>query len=423
MIKRERYVQKLAGYAWNGKVKVITGLRRSGKSTLLFVLYRSRLEADGVSPKNIIEIKLDKLEDFKYRDPFVLLDFINQRTKGSAEKFYVFIDELQFCKQVNYPGTSDKVTIYDLLNELRDRNNLDVYVTGSNSKFLSSDIATEFRGRASQIRVSSLSFAEYHNYAGGSKRDNLNEYMLFGGLPEVPFLSGREQKTEYLTALFNEVYVRDIVERYKIERTEILAELLNLLSSSTGSLTNASSIANTLCSTQKTALKSSTISTYIDHIKEAFIVSEAKRFDIKGKRYFSYPSKFYFTDLGLRNARINYRQFDKGHLMENLIYNELISRGCSVDVGVVAERSGGMTRQREIDFVVNLGDKRIYIQSAYEMKSEEKAQAELASFKLTGDFFRKVVIEMEIPSSYMDNEGILHCSLFEFLLDENSLKE
>ncbi len=421
MIDRKSYVDKLAEFRQNGKIKVITGIRRCGKSVLLFKLFRDRLLQEGIAAKNIIELKLDRLQDYKYRNPPELLDLVNSKTKGRAEHFYLFVDELQFCRTVDYPETQLKVSIYDLLNDLRDRENLDVYVTGSNSRFLSSDIATEFRGRATQIHIWPLSFEEFHNYYGGDVRDNLNRYMLYGGMPELASFSNDVQKKEYLVSLFDEVYMKDIVERYGIERSDVFEGMLDLLSSSIGSLTNASKIADTLCSTRGIKINGNTVSSYINCMREAFLISEAKRYDVKGRRYFSYPSKYYFTDIGLRNARLNYRQFDRGYIMENIIYNELLRRGYSVDVGVVTDKRKSGSVQKEIDFVVNSGDKRMYIQSAYEILSEEKEHSELAPLMLTGDFFRKTIIENELAESYMDNNGILHFRLFEFLLNQNSI--
>lgn len=418
MIRRDAYLQRIIDYMWDGQIKVITGIRRCGKSTLLFDIFGKYLLGNKVKPENILKIQLDKRKDAKYRNPVFLADFVADKVSKSSERFFLFIDEIQFCYSVPDPDNDGfEITVYDMLNELKDYRNLDVYVTGSNSKMLSKDIATEFRGRSSQIRIYPLSFSEYNAALGGDRRDNLDRYMIYGGLPYLLHLKTEEQYRQYLENLFEEVYIKDVVERNGIERTDILEEILNMLGSLTGSLTNPRNITNSLKSVKNEKLSSNTVSSYIGFCEDAFLISEAKRYDVKGKHYFDYPNKYYFTDIGLRNARLNFRQFDSGHIMENIIYNELLVRGYSVDVGVVADRRKGANSQKEIDFVVNKGDKRLYIQSAWQMNTDKKIDSELDSLKLAKDFFAKVIIQNDIPSHFTDEDGILHCNLIEFLLN------
>lgn len=417
MIKRDLYLQKIIDYMWDGQIKVITGIRRAGKSTLLFEIFYEYLLQNNVPPNTIIKLQLDKRKDTKYRNPIVLADFIESIISQHQERFYLFIDEIQFCYSVPDPDNDGfEVTVYDMLNELKDYKNLDVYVTGSNSKMLSKDISTEFRGRSSQIHVFPLSFAEFNMAIGGDKRDNFDRYMIYGGLPYILHLKTEEQFKNYLSNLFDELYIKDIVERNQIERPDLLKDILNILSTFISSLTNPLNITNSLKSVKKEKLSTNTVSNYIEYCKDAFLISEAKRYDVKGKHYFDYPNKYYFTDIGLRNARLGFRQIDTGHIMENIIYNELLIRGYSVDVGVVVDRRNGANAKKEIDFVVNQGDKRLYIQSAWQMNTDEKIKAELDSLKLTKDFFAKIIIQNDIPSHFTDDDGILHCNLIEFLL-------
>lgn len=409
-------------YMWDGQIKIITGIRRCGKSVLLFNLFNDYLLQSGVEAAQIIKIALDKRKDAKYRNPIILSEYVESVIQHKTNRYYVFIDKVQLCYSVPDPDNVGKeISIYDMLNELNGYDNLDVYVTGSNSKMLSKDIKTEFRGRASQIHVYPLSFAEYHNYVGGDKRDNFDKYMIYGGMPYLINLKTDRQRKEYLTSLFDEVYIKDIVERFGIERKDVLEDILDFLSSSISSLTNPANITNSLSSMKNIKVSVNTVCSYLEHIKDCFLISEAKRFDIKGKRYFEYPNKYYFTDLGLRNARLNFRQFDQGHIMENIIYNELLLRGYSVDVGVVIDRRNNANVQKEIDFVVNLGDKRLYIQSAFEMKTEEKRLSETDSLKLSKDYFKKIVVQKDIPESYSDDDGIFHYNVFDFLLSEKLL--
>lgn len=408
---------------WNGEIKVITGIRRCGKSVLLFELFAEYLHESGVDENSIIKIELDKRRNYKFRNPIVLCEYIESIVQTNSNKqFYLLIDEVQFTqKVVDKENGGIEVTIYDLLNELNGYKNLDVYVTGSNSKGLSSDIATEFRGRATQIHVYPLSFSEYYSAVAGEERAALAQYMLYGGLPHILSLQTESDKKEYLLSLYKELYIKDIVERNGIEREDILNGILDMLASQISSLTNPTNIANSISSMTKEKINSALVSSYIQHIENAFLISTAKRYDVKGKSYFNYPNKYYYTDLGLRNARLNYRQYDEGHIMENIIYNELVLRGYSVDVGVVVDRTKGQNAQKEIDFVVNSADKRIYIQSALRMSEDEKVTAELKSLLLAKDFFRKTIIRMDIPHNFYDENGIFHCNLIDFLLERVDL--
>ena len=423
MIKRDLYLSRIIKSMWNGEIKVITGIRRCGKSVLLFDLFYKYLIGQGIAEDQIIRIELDQRKNYKYRNPITLCEYIESLVKADKnKKFYLFIDEVQLTvKVVDKENGGIEVTIYDMLNELKAYDNLDVYVTGSNSKGLSKDIATEFRGRATQIHVYPLSFAEYYSAVGGEERRALDDYMLYGGLPKTVLLADDREKKSYLSGLFKELYVKDIVERNGIEREDILNDILDFVASQISSLTNPTNIANALTSIKNEKVNSALVSSYIKHIIDSFLVDEARRYDIKGKTYFKYPNKYYYTDIGLRNARLNYRQFDSGHIMENIVYNELVRRGWSVDVGVVADRSNNQNVQKEIDFVVNDADRRIYIQSALQINTEEKSNSELQSLLLTKDFFKKIVIRQDVPHSFYDNNGIYHVNLIDFLLDKIQL--
>lgn len=423
MVRRDDYLNQIIRNMWNGDIKVITGIRRCGKSVLLFDLFYHYLLQNGVQEEQVIKMELDQRKFYTFRNPITLCEHVEKIvTADKAGKFYLFIDEVQLTSKVlDAENGNLEVTIYDMLNELKAYKNLDVYVTGSNSKALSSDIATEFRGRATQIHVYPLSFGEYYSFAGGNEQKALEQYMLYGGMPRLLQMSTEKDKKDYLTHLYDELYLKDIVERNHIEREDVMNELLDYLASQVGSLTNASNIANALTSKRHENINSVLVSAYIRHITDCFLIRVARRYDVKGKSYFDYPNKYYYCDIGLRNARLNYRQYDPGHIMENVIYNELIRRAYSVDVGVVVDRKSGAKVQREIDFVVNDGDRRIYIQSALQMDSAEKTDAELKSLILTGDFFKKIVIRLDIPHNYYDNQGIMHCNLLDFLLNRVDL--
>ena len=423
MVERGSYLQRLIHNMWNGEIKVITGIRRCGKSVLLFDLFYDYLISQEVPEDNIIKIELDQRRYYKYRNPITICEYIESIVnERKDEKFYLFIDEVQLTTKVtDVENGGIEVTIYDMLNEFKAYKNLDVYVTGSNSKGLSKDIATEFRGRATQIHVYPLSFAEFYSYVGGDERKALDTYMLYGGMPRLLALEDEKDKKAYLTSLYSERYIRDIVERNGIEREDILNDILDFLASQISSLTNPTNIANTLSSMKNEKINSPLVTNYVQYIIDSFLISMAKRYDVKGKTYFKYPNKYYYTDIGLRNARLNYRQFDPGHIMENIIYNELLNRGYSVDVGVVSDRTGGRNIQKEIDFVVNDADKKIYNQSAFRMDNEKKESSELASLMLTKDFFKKIIVRMDIPHNFYDDNGIFHCNLIDLLLDRVEL--
>ena len=418
MVSRDSYLNRLIRHRRNGEIKVITGIRRCGKSVLLFDLFYEYLLSQGVSDDHIIKIELVQRRFYKFRNPITLCEYVESVVQEKAnEQFYLFIDEVQLTtKVIDKENGGIEVTIYDMLNELKAYKNLDVYVTGSNSKGLSKDIATEFRGRATQIHVFPLSFAEFYSYVGGDERKALDTYMLYGGMPRLLTLEDEKDKKDYLTSLYSELYVKDIVERNKIEREDILNDILDFLASQISSLTNPTNIAYAIASMKKEKVNPTLVSNYVQFIMDSFLISMAKRYDVKGKTYFNYPNKYYYTDVGLRNARLNYRQYDPGHIMENIIYNELLQRGYSVDVGVVYDRTGGGKTQKEIDFVVNNADKKIYIQSAFRMDTEKKESTELLSLLLAKDFFKKVVVRMDIPHSFYDENGIFHCNFIDLLL-------
>lgn len=425
-IKRDKYLRQLIDFMWDGQVKVITGIRRCGKSYLLRTLFKKYLLENTTDNDHIISIELDLTRDIKYRDPLELSAYIRSKVEGKSEKYYLFVDEIQMSDKVPNPYNPDgkEITFYDALNDLRELENLDVYVTGSNSKMLSSDILTEFRGRSDEIRVHPLSFSEYYSAVGGDKEDAFENYAFYGGMPLVLSRPSDNAKMKYLTSLFSEVYLKDIVERKKIERADVLEQILDLLCSSIGSLTNPTKIANTLKSKTNGSISIVTAASYIEHLEDAFLFSESKRYDVKGKSYFEYPYKFYCEDIGLRNARIGFRQQEMTHIMENIIYNELIIRGFSVDVGVVYSRernaNGSSVRvPREIDFVVTSGGKRTYIQSAFALPDAEKEMQELRPFSLTGDSFPKIIVRKDIRKRWYDDNGVLNIGLIDFLLDDN----
>lgn len=423
-IKRDSYLQKLVSRMWNGQIKVITGIRRVGKSYLLKTLFRRYLLEHGTSPNDILTLNLDELRFSKFRNPILLGEHVREWIRGTTSKRYLFIDEIQMCGEVPNPVMPNraKITFYDALNEFRAIPNLDVYVTGSNSKMLSKDIKTEFRGRSDEVRMHPLSFREYFEVTGGEKSEAFETYMRYGGMPFAATISDDMDKEAYLKGLFEEVYLRDIIERKRIERADIMAETLDFLCSSTGSLTNANNIAKTLAKTQGVEVATNTVASYIGHLEDAYLFTEAKRYDVKGHAYFDYPQKYYCEDVGLRNARTGYRHQEVTHIMENIIFNELVSRGYSVDVGVVIanERnpSGKNIRvQREIDFVVNRSGERLYIQSAYALPNEEKRLQELKPFSLTGDSFRKIIVRHDMGRRWFNDDGVLNLGIYDFLLD------
>ena len=425
-IKRDRYLNRLVSSMWNGQVKVITGIRRCGKSYLLHNIFKNYLFLNGVKPDHIISVELDLLRDIRYRNPLELSEFVVQKIRNSSEKFYLFVDEIQLSDEVKNPYSPEgkKITFYDVLNDFKEYSNLDVYVTGSNSKMMSSDILTEFRGRSDEIRVHPLSFAEFLSVYDGDKTLAFEEFAFYGGLPLVLSKKNETEKMEYLSSLFSEVYIKDIIERKKIEREEVLSQIINLVCSSIGSLTNPKKIADTLRSKKNAEISDVTVSSYIKHLEDSFLISESKRYDVRGKAYFDFPNKYYCEDVGLRNARIGFRQQEMTHIMENIIYNELKIRWFSVDVGVVFSRELNQNKNsvrvpHEIDFVASKGSKKVYIQSAFALSSEEKIKSELKPFSLTGDSFSKIIVRGDIKKRWYDENGILNIGITDFLTDES----
>lgn len=414
-IRRDIYLKKLINRMHNGMIKVVTGIRRSGKSYLLFTIFKDYLLSEGVDEDHIISIELDRLENKKYRNPYVVLEKIKSQLIDSKD-YYIFLDEVQLLDQFE-----------DVLNSLLHIKNVDVYVTGSNSKFLSKDIITEFRGRGDEVHVYPVSFREYMTVFNGDKYEGWSSYVRFGGLPLTVTMNSDEQRVEYLTRLFEETYIKDIIERNHIEKKQELNDLINVLASGIGSLTNPSKIVATFNSVIQSDISLNTVRSYIEYLEDAFIISEANRYDVKGRKYIGTPLKYYFEDVGLRNARLGFRQVEETHLMENIIYNELRVRGFSVDVGVVMKRKrtkAGVQekKQLEIDFIANQGSRRYYIQSAFSIPDEEKREQEKASLINVGDSFKKIIIVKDVVKSWHDDDGILTISLYDFLLDEKSLE-
>ena len=415
IIERNYYLNKLIAKRHNGMIKIITGIRRCGKSFLLSTIYTNWLRQHNVDNNHIITINLEDRRNKELRDPDALLAYID--SKLTDEKVhYIMIDEIQHVNEFE-----------DVLNSYLNIPNADVYVTGSNAKFLSKDVITTFRGRGDEIKLHPLTFKEYSTVRHGERSELLRDYMIFGGLPQIVLEETNEGKIEKLKALFDNTYQRDIIERYKIRSPEVLDELLNILASSIGGLTNPSKLANTFVSVKHENVSRNTIVKYLEYLCESFLTEKAERYDIKGKRYIDSPFKYYFTDCGLRNARINFRQVEYSHLLENVIYNELIARGFSVDVGVVVkqERNDMGERNRhyyEVDFVCNLGSKRYYIQSAYRMLNEEKVRQEENSLRHIDDSFKKIIILGEYTPVLHSESGITIISIYDFLLNENSLE-
>ena len=425
-IQRNRYLQQLIDFQWDGQVKVITGIRRCGKSYLLNTLFREYLLENGISADHILSFELDLAKDIRYRNPLELFSCVREIVENKSDNYYLFIDEIQMSDEVSNPYNPNgkPITFYDALNDLKSLPNLDIYVTGSNSKMLSSDILSEFRGRSDEIRVHPLSFSEYYSAVGGDKNEAFDNYSFFGGMPLILSRPNDTAKMNYLKALFNEVYIKDIVERRKIERQDVLEKILDLLCSSVGSLTNPRNITNTLKSKNQISVASNTVRSYLSHLEDGFLFTESRRYDVKGKSYFDFPSKYYCEDIGLRNARIGFRQQEMTHIMENILYNELKIRGYSVDVGVVYsneknEKGNSIKVAREIDFIATMGNRKLYIQSAYAMPNSEKEESEIKPFSLTGDSFPKIVVRKDIGKSWYDETGVLHIGLIEFLLNEN----
>lgn len=408
-IKRDLYLNKIINRRENGLIKIITGIRRCGKSYLLDPLFKNYLLADGVKEDHIIKLELDRVENEKYRDSKALNEYIRSLIKDK-DMYYVILDEIQLVKGFEF-----------VLNGLLYEKNIDVYVTGSNSKFLSSDIITEFRGRGDQIKVNPLSFAEYLSAFNGDKYEAWNEYVTYGGMPLILSKKNDEEKSQYLKELFEQTYIKDIVERNNIQRIDILDSLINMLASSVGSLTNPQKLFDSFKSNGEKELSLNTINSYIADIEDSFIVNKSTRYDIKGKKYIQTPQKYYFSDIGLRNARLNFRQQEENHLMENIIYNELLIRGYNVDVGVVEVREEGKRKQLEVDFVCNLGNKRYYIQSALNLDTKEKTIQESRSLNNIGDSFKKIIVVKDNIKLWRTDDGIVIMGIQEFLLNKDSL--
>lgn len=413
-IKRNRYLNTLISKKHNGLIKVITGMRRCGKSYLLFTLFKEHLLSNGIDENHIIEIAFDAFENKKYRDPDVLYPYLKKQIKDDA-MYYVLLDEVQLLGEFE-----------SILNSLIRIKNVDVYVTGSNARFLSKDVITEFRGRGDEVHMYPLSFAEFMSVYPGTKQDGWNEYMLYGGIPLVLEFTTPDQKIAFLKSLFEETYISDIVGRHNIRNKAELEELLNILSSAIGSLTNPQRLSATFQTVKKKKISNSTIKRYIDYLCDSFLIDSAIRYDVKGKKYIDTPVKYYFTDMGLRNARLNFRQIEETYSMENIIFNELKMRGFNVDVGVIMqyetnEKGTNIRKQLEIDFVCNQGSKRYYIQSAYAIPDQAKMEQEQRSLMLTGDFFKRIIITKDTPAPYYNESGVLIMNVYDFLLNENSL--
>ena len=427
MIERPKYLEKIISKKENGMIKIITGIRRSGKSFLLTDIYIPWLKENGVASENIIHLSLEEARNAKYRNPLNLSEYIRQKVSNNEDMHYVFLDEIQKVVDIQNPYVDDKdskIGFVDVLLELMKIKNVDLYVTGSNSHMLSSDILTDFRGRGDEIRMQPLTYKEFYNAFTDDKRYAWREFFTYGGLPAVFYLKTHEEKSKYLKDLFENTYIRDILERYDIRNESgILDTLLNVLSSSVGSLTNPTNLANTFLTVEKLKISPNTITRYIEYFIDAFVLQKAERFDIKGRKYIGSQNKYFFCDVGLRNARLNFRQTEENHIMENIIYNELIARGFDVDVGVVeynhknAEERNIRT-QLEVDFVANDGNNRYYIQSALNVADEDKRQQEINSLKRIGDSFRKIVVVKDSFIPWTDENGIYYIGIEDFLLNE-----
>ena len=431
MYPREQYLKEIISKKDNGRIKIITGLRRSGKSVLLFQLYREWLLGEGVKEDQIIALALDILENARYRNPLELDKYVRDHMVDPKKRYYIFIDEIQFVSEIQNPYVDNedaKITFIDVILGFMHMDNADVYVTGSNSKMLSSDILTQFRDRGDEIRVYPLSFAEFYNEYEGDKRGAWQDYYTYGGMPLATSLESHEEKSRYLKDLFDRTYIKDVLERHEIKNdTEVLDILLDLLASGIGSLTNPSKLANTFKSERQIGIGSETIEKYIGYFEESFLIEKAVRYDVKGRKYIGTPAKYYYTDLGLRNARLGFRQLEETHIMENVLYNDLIRRGMNVDVGVVEYNTKDadgkkIRKQLEVDFVVNQGGKRFYIQSALSIADPDKKEQEIESLKRIPDSFSKMVVVRDYLKPWQDENGITYVGIEQFLLNEELLK-
>lgn len=433
VIDRPRYIELLMHKRWNGKVKIITGIRRCGKSFLLNTLYRQALIGEGVTEDSFVEIALDRKSDMKFRNPNVLYDYIKSLTRDQTRKYYVMIDEIQLSYRVRNKDVDESMvaeddrdllytTFYDVLNDLMSCRNLDIYVTGSNSKMLSKDIVTNFRDRGSEIRVAPLSYEEFLSYTRLDKADALEQYLTYGGMPLAVLETDEKEKQRYLRSLFTGVYMKDIIERYHLKNDAVMNALIDALCSSVGSLSNPHRLANTAATLLDKTTSDHTIKAYLDYLEDAFLFSAARRYDVRGRKYFDTLKKYYAVDLGLRNARLNFRQQERSHLMENMLYNELIIRGYSVDVGVVEVQQMNDGKrykgQYEIDFVVNLGNEKVYVQSALNVSSPDKKAQETFSLHNTGDFFRKIIVLDGNQKMWTDEDGVIYVGVIPFLLHD-----
>lgn len=431
MYPREQYLKEIISKKDNGRIKTITGLRRSGKSVLLFQLYREWLLGEGVKEDQIIALALDILENARYRNPLELDKYVRDHMVDPKKRYYIFIDEIQFVSEIQNPYVDNedaKITFIDVILGFMHMDNADVYVTGSNSKMLSSDILTQFRDRGDEIRVYPLSFAEFYNEYEGDKRGAWQDYYTYGGMPLATSLESHEEKSRYLKDLFDRTYIKDVLERHEIKNdTEVLDILLDVLASGIGSLTNPSKLANTFKSERQIGIGSETIEKYIGYFEESFLIEKAVRYDVKGRKYIGTPAKYYYTDLGLRNARLGFRQLEETHIMENVLYNDLIRRGMNVDVGVVEYNTKDadgkkIRKQLEVDFVVNQGGKRFYIQSALSIADPDKKEQEIESLKRIPDSFSKMVVVRDYLKPWQDENGITYVGIEQFLLNEELLK-
>lgn len=431
MYPREQYLKEIISKKDNGRIKIITGLRRSGKSVLLFQLYREWLLGEGVKEDQIIALALDILENARYRNPLELDKYVRDHMVDPKKRYYIFIDEIQFVSKIQNPYVDNedaKITFIDVILGFMHMDNADVYVTGSNSKMLSSDILTQFRDRGDEIRVYPLSFAEFYNEYEGDKRGAWQDYYTYGGMPLATSLESHEEKSRYLKDLFDRTYIKDVLERHEIKNdTEVLDILLDVLASGIGSLTNPSKLANTFKSERQIGIGSETIEKYIGYFEESFLIEKAVRYDVKGRKYIGTPAKYYYTDLGLRNARLGFRQLEETHIMENVLYNDLIRRGMNVDVGVVEYNTKDadgkkIRKQLEVDFVVNQGGKRFYIQSALSIADPDKKEQEIESLKRIPDSFSKMVVVRDYLKPWQDENGITYVGIEQFLLNEELLK-
>lgn len=407
IVRRDKYLDELIGWKHTDLIKIVTGIRRCGKSFLLFTLFHQHLLETGTDEDHIIEIALDDISNEELREPFKMLAYVKERVKDKGQ-YYLIIDEVQLLDR-----------FVDVLNSFMHMSNVDVYVTGSNSRFLSKDVATEFRGRGMEIHIYPLSFAELYTAVGGDKNELWKRYYTYGGLPYLAVLNDNAQRSEYLTRLNQTLYLRDTIERNKIANEEAFTDLMNVMASGIGAPCNPNKIANTFKTVRKETLAPHTIANYLSYMEDAFIIEKSIRYDIKGRKYIGTLAKYYFQDVGLRNALLNFRQVEETHIMENIIYNELRSRGYSVDVGMIEARTATERRQQEVDFVANKGDKRYYIQSAFALPNEEKREQELASLKRINDSFKKVIIMRDDISPYHDENGVLIMGLMDFLLGTN----